>query len=337
MSDYKADILEQPKALRDTLEFLTGCSFPEEIKDGMLSGRWHRIVLTGMGSSYFALLPLYLRLMEAGIATWLVETSELIYSHGFLNADTLVITASQSGASVETVRLLEITGSQVKIIAITNTEESPLCRQAMYSVVTRAGEEAAVSCKTYLAALAAQFWLGDQFISGNSLFDELKNTPQQVQEYLSGWREHIQSLRTMLEGVGQVYYTGRGASIASAGTAGLTTKEFTHVAAEGMSSAAFRHGPFEMVAAGSFVLVFGGSGQTFALNRKLADDIIKANGRAGLVQRGGKGVFSLPACSDPALPILEMLPVQMMTLALAELHHHPAGSFSLGSKVTITE
>ncbi len=48
-------------------------------------------------------------------------------------------------------------------------------------------------------------------------------------------------------------------------------------------------------------------------------------------------MFSLPACPDPALQIMEILPVQMMTLALADLRNLQAGSFNLASKVTTIE
>ena len=48
-------------------------------------------------------------------------------------------------------------------------------------------------------------------------------------------------------------------------------------------------------------------------------------------------IFHLNGFLPDAISILEILPVQMMTLALAELRHLTAGSFSLASKVTTTE
>jgi glucosamine--fructose-6-phosphate aminotransferase (isomerizing) len=338
MGTYQTDILAQPAALRDTLESLEANHLPAEINEGIHSGRWIRVVLTGMGSSYFALLPLYRRLLETGMAAWLIETSELIYSQNFFTPNTLMIVASQSGASIETVRLLDIIGNEQTVIGLTNTTGSPLSERASFTILTRAGEEATVSCKTYLAALAAQTWLGDQLILGTQDFTGFQILPQIIQAYLDNWKEHIASLRKVLKGIEQVYLAGRGNSIASAGTGGLILKESVHIAAEGMSSASFRHGPFEMVGPRSFVLIFSGTGITIPLNRKLLADITSVGGSAALVEVGSEAsVFHLPNCPDPALPILEILPVQMMTLALADLRNLRAGSFSLGTKITITE
>ena len=80
-----------------------------------------------------------------------------------------------------------------------------------------------------------------------------------------------------------LYLTGRGISVASAGTGGLILIESVHIAAEGMSSAAFRRGPFEMIGPETFVLVYKGCGESIALIKKLADDITSADGFAALV------------------------------------------------------
>ena len=338
MNSYQTDIMAQPVALQDTLEFLVSRKFSKKIKADLQSGRLRRIVLTGMGSSYFALLPLYLRLLEKGMAVWLVETSEMIHANAFFTPDTLVIAASQSGASVEIVRLLERIGGDQTVIGLTNTADGPLFQKASYSVLTQAGDEATVSCKTYVTALAAQIWLGDQLIDGIPEFPGLHVIPQLVKTYLDHHENHIASMKHELVGIEQVYLTGRGTSIASAGTGGLILKESVQIPAEGMSSAGFRHGPFEMVRPQTFVLVFSGVGETVPLNHKLASDISSAGGRTELVAINTKSNgFALPVCPDPALPIMEILPVQMMSLALAELRNITAGSFNLGSKITTTE
>jgi glucosamine--fructose-6-phosphate aminotransferase (isomerizing) len=131
---------------------------------------------------------------------------------------------------------------------------------------------------------------------------------------------------------------GRGASLATAGTGGLVIKEASHLAAEGMSSAGFRHGPLEMIGEETFVLVYTGTPPTQALNINLFNDIRSCGGRAGLVRTGfDQDAFSFPPAPEIALPLLEILPVQMMTLALGALHSHPTGIFQYSSKVTTSE
>jgi glutamine---fructose-6-phosphate transaminase (isomerizing) len=336
---YQNDILAQPQSLRDTIEYLENLQCPVEISDALLNEKWPRIILTGMGSSYFVLYPLYLRLVGAGKQVWLIETSELIHhQQAFLRKDTLIIIASQSGESAEIVRLLQLCAKEQTIIGITNNEQSPLAAQSSFHILTRAGDESAVSCKTYLTALVAQYWLGDQLLGGEHQFPQLENTPRLVEDYLSLWPAAIDELKQKLQGVRQVYLTGRGVSLTSVGTGGLILKESTHIASEGMSSAAFRHGPFEMISPETYLLVFEGLEPTRTLNIKLFTDFIDAGGRADHVRQGFEPtVFTLPECSDPVLPILEILPVQMITLALADLHGIQAGKFRFGNKITTDE
>ena len=78
-NDYVRDILDQPRALEATLR---GLSVPEgfpQIFGRLEKGEIRRIVLTGMGSSFYALHPLHARLTAAGLSTVMLETSELLY------------------------------------------------------------------------------------------------------------------------------------------------------------------------------------------------------------------------------------------------------------------
>src|SRR5258708_19861014 len=68
---------------------------------------------------------------------------------------------SQGGESAEAVRLLKTNRGKSPIIAITNTPGSPLAAQADAAILTQAGREFSVSCKTYLTALMALKWLED--------------------------------------------------------------------------------------------------------------------------------------------------------------------------------
>ena len=136
-------------------------------------------------------------------------------------------------------------------------------------------------------------------------------------------------------------WRGGGVSLAAAGTGGLIIKEAAHFPAEGMSCAAFRHGPLNMVSKRNFVLVYEGLEPTRAFNRNLVKDIQALGGNAALVEIDPvRDVFHLPAVPGvpPAgLAILEILPAQMLSVALARLNDHVPGQFTWGSKVTSTE
>lgn len=341
---YLGDILDQPRALRDTLAGFSSQRIPARFAEQIAGGQIRRVILTGMGSSYHAMHPLHQGLAARGIDAQMVETSELLYGlRGLLRADTLVLAASQSGRSAETVALIERRakfGASFSLLGVTNTPGSPLAVGADACITTQAGEENTVSCKTLLATLLALAWL-EPLLAGapdGPVLAELESAAPAVQAYLDGLEAHVADLRARLAGVRDVFVAGRGDSLAAAGSGGLVIKESTHVHGEGMSCPAFRHGPMEMLSPETFVLVLEGSGPSAALNRRLYEEVLAEGAPAGLVSASApEAVFRLPPAGERARPLLEILPVQMLTLALASLRGHEAGKFSRLTKVTTTE
>jgi glutamine---fructose-6-phosphate transaminase (isomerizing) len=338
---YFTDLMAQPGALDDTWNDLRTATSLEEIAGACTRDRFQRVVLTGMGASYFGLHPLCIELAAHGWTPVMLETSELINSYRqLLTPATLVMAVSQSGASAETVRLLKMNANQAIIIAVTNSAESPLGRAAQYTVLTTAGEESSVSCKTYVAAQMALAMLSAVLCGADpaARLNELQAAPSLVEEYLSGWRTHVAEFGDLLRDMRDIFLLGRGRSLAAACTGALTTKESTHVHAEGMSSAAFRHGPFEMVQPGIFVGVFGGDAETRSLNDGLIKDLEATPAKSAMFAvDAARPACRLPQATRSATPIVEILPVQMMTLALAALAGREAGKFDRATKITVVE
>jgi glutamine---fructose-6-phosphate transaminase (isomerizing) len=338
---YLRDLLDQPGALEKTLAGLEVSEALHRLAGQLQEGRFKTVVLTGMGSSFHALHPLNLELIDHGFTAMMVETSELLhYQNRLFDPKTLIVAVSQSGQSAEVVRLLEMNRGQSSVIAVTNTPGSPLAEQADATVFSSAGEEFSVSCKTYLAALMALQWLGDVVCQRDLLRtrQELEAASPAVRDYLSAWKQHVQDLAQMLEGARHLFLVGRGPSLAAVGTGALTIKESDHFHAEGMSSAAFRHGPFEMLSDETFVLVFAGEEKTRELNQSLFADIREKGRRAELIGQGAASSSCLlPPAPRSIHPIVEMLPVQMVTLALAAHMGREPGRFELASKVTTKE
>jgi glucosamine--fructose-6-phosphate aminotransferase (isomerizing) len=337
---YFEDLLAQPGALKDTRD---GFERPEPLMDlarSLTRGEFQRILLTGMGGSFHALHPLNLHLIGHGIASTMVETSELVhYQTRLLMAKTLLIAVSQSGESAEMVRLTELNPG-IPMIAVTNTAESNLAKHATATLVTRAGTEFSVSAKTYVTTLMMLEWLGDLLCGQEAEASRLKqkDVSEKVAAYLGDWKKHVAELADRLRGIRSLFLVGRGASLAAAGAGALVIKESDHVHAERMSSAAFRHGPFEMLSEEVFVAVFSGDEKTRQLNEGLSADIRRAGGHSELIgERSELAGFRLIE-HDPAIrPILEILPVQMITIALAALAGREAGKFERATKITKTE
>jgi len=339
--EYLRDLLDQPRALTSTLRGLRVSTELRQIQERLAQGEFRSVVLTGMGSSFHALHGPVLELRECGYAAFPVETSELIYYHlGLLGPQTLVIAVSQSGRSVESLRLLELNQRRSTIVAVTNTPDSPLAQQADATVLTDAGAEFSVSCKTYVAGLMALAWMSDVLCAKDQvqIMADLDRACPLVDEYLQDWKSHVQALADDFEGVRNCFLAGRGASLAAVGTGALITKEAAHFPCEGLSSAALRHGPLEMAGPGVYAMVFEGDAKTSALNASLCESVIAQGGKSGLVgEHSEKAALRLPAAPPAVRPILEILPVQMMTLALAALAGRHPGVFERATKVTSVE
>jgi glucosamine--fructose-6-phosphate aminotransferase (isomerizing) len=336
--NYLHDILDQPDALRRTMATKVPAEFAALAESWRASSQRPFVVLTGMGSSFYALHPIAIRLGESGVRAVMLETSELIYYWSeMLQPDTLLIVVSQSGRSAEIVRLLELNRGRSPLIAVTNDPKSPLATAANIAFPLEAGEESTVSCKTYVASLLALDRIAKTLCleSGEGLDDSSARVADAVEEYLSNWRERVDEAQDCLRGVRHIVLTGRGPSLASAGTGGLIIKEAARFPAEGMSAAAFRHGPLEMVNPSLFLLLFEGDSRSAAMNRRLASDVAGFGGRTQLVSEQNEiRLFRLAKTSAPLRPVLEILPVQMMTLALAAREGREAGAFVHASKIT---
>jgi len=148
---YLQDVMDQPGALERTLDGLVVCAELNKLMARVRRKEFSRIVLTGMGSSFWALHPLNVYLIQQGYTAMMVETSELVhYQNSLVDSQTLIVAVSQSGRSAEILRLLEMNERRAAVLGITNTADSLLARQADAAILTSAGEEFSVSCKTYV-------------------------------------------------------------------------------------------------------------------------------------------------------------------------------------------
>jgi len=339
--EHVQDILAQPKAVERTVAALQKARPPEPFPADLASGRFRRLVLTGMGASFHALYPLHLSLTAHGAPSLVVETSELIhYQTRLLSPDSLVIAVSQSGRSAEVLRLIEAAAGKLPLIAVSNSPDSPLAKNSAFAVLTQAGRESSVSTKTYVATLAALEWLGAALCGrepGPKLAAVAGALPA-MREYLAQWEDHVRFLVDWLAPVRHIFLAGRGASLASACEGGLVLKEAAHFPAEGMGCAEFRHGPLDMAGDGILLCVFAGEPRTAALNRRLAQDVEAAGGLSAWIgPDSAPAPFRIPEVPPEARPLLEILPVQMISLALSARAGREPGRFARLGKVTAEE
>jgi glutamine---fructose-6-phosphate transaminase (isomerizing) len=343
MNPYISDILSQPTALRNAVEnFSQTLLLP--IKNRIHSGDFDRIVITGMGASYNAAYPMYLELSHLPIPVMLVNGAELVhYMDGLIGPRTLLWVNSQSGRSAELVHLLE----RIKptppacILACINDETSPLTTAADICLPIHAGPESTVSTKTYINTLAVNLLAARQ-ITGQEIEASKKamlTAANEMESFLSNWQVRVHELDSLLGDFETLLVLGRGASMGAVWNGALINKEAAKFALEGMNAAEFRHGPLELAEPGFCALIFAGSSTTSTLNRNLAADIMEHGGHViwlDSVQDPTLSTFIVPVV-DSVGSVTEVLPMQLLTIALASRRGVGPGIFRHIGKITTQE
>ena len=333
-SGYLDDILAQPQYLRglDPRDVIAAAA--------PVWGRieeYSRIVLTGMGASHAALRPLWLSLVAEGRPAWLLDASELLaFCLPVIDARTLVVAASQSGRSAELVELAEAVAERGgTLLAITNDARSPLALRAAAIIDIKAGKESTVSTKTYLNTLAVGLVLGAP-ASAPALDQALLQAADGIEAYLEDAPAHIGALREKFGLPERLYFLARGNSLAAAECGALITKEAAKWPVEAMSAAQFRHGPLELADPRLSAIILGGE-ETAAkeLNRRLYLDLEGYGARSyWLGTSGDFGPLSLPAMPPRTAPLAEIVPLQLLSIAIAEASGVEPGVFRHLQKVT---
>jgi glucosamine--fructose-6-phosphate aminotransferase (isomerizing) len=349
MAGLQTEVFEQPDALRGTVEALPVqlralAPYVEQITRGVI----RHVVFTGMGSSYTATFPAILTLAEHNIAASAIESSEFLYYHrGILETQTLIVAVSQSGRSVEIVKLLDEIGGQTPVIGVTNDPESPLATRSNVALVFQAGTELTVSSKTYTCTLATLDLLTHALVSDalDPTVAHIKEVADIIQAGLPAWAKWAEATVHELRACQSLVFLGRGPSRASAATAALITKETAKLPTEGMGSGQFRHGPMEIITQNVAEILFAGPGRTHDLSLTLAADIAKRGGRAVVIGASPDEVPDVPASfvlpltspDEWLTPIAEIVPIQLLAAQLAIARGYEVGKFIFGSKVTVTE
>jgi glucosamine--fructose-6-phosphate aminotransferase (isomerizing) len=287
MTRLMEEIYQQPATLSGLRKYYTSPgAIPAKALRRLVSVWPPTVVFTGMGSSLFAAYPAQVFLSSLGIRSIVWETAELLHFHQrFLGPDTLLVAVSQSGETIETLRLLESLPAQAKVVAVANVESSTLARRGDLLLPMMAGRQTTVSTKTYTCAVAVLMYLA-YAIAGKpprGLTQALKEAIDEEERLLD--RAEV-LIPPAAEFFGQPPYAAllaRGADLASAFQGALMFKEVVRLGAEPMSAGQFRHGPVEIINAAHRYIVFARQGKTAKLLLQLADDIRTNGGHVLLI------------------------------------------------------
>jgi len=352
MSDlFRAEIGRQPVALDAAVSALAAQE-PVLADLARLTGTGPRVVLTGMGSSYDACLGAASILGRAGVAAMSVTAAELLhFRQPILGPDSMLVTVSQSGHTVELVRLLDQLAAgpaRPMLVAITNGRDNPVARAADIALDMGIGEERGPATMSFLGTLAALAVLV-RIVAGDdpaaalaALRTAAVPAGARIRTLLAGADDLAASLERWLDGRSHLVLVGRGAARAAAEVGALVLKEAAGYPAQSLDAAQFRHGPIELAGPSLALAVVATEPATYALDAGLAGELA-AHGTAVLLlgsEPGAvDGVRAIPLGRlDPLLAAgVATVPLQLLAWRLAVAGGREPGVFRTGGKVTTRE
>ncbi len=342
------DILGQPASLQKQLHYLQSEGQPalkaaaKRLRDGK------RIILSGMGASLFACLPLSIWLGRHRILAPVVETSDLLHYEPELCRDATLVLVSRSGRTIETTKLLEaLEHVSCQVIGVTAVQSSPLVEQADTVIEIRTDPDTMVSIQSYPGTVLALLALGaaaagrfdDSWRSQvAALVDPWKRSIEEQLNTSERWRDFFKNPRV-------IYLTGRGPSLASALQGALLFNEVAKVPAAGVSAANFRHGSVEIVNSDFRGLIFAGQAATRHLDVGLARDIERFGGQVrvigpaeSLAAKLPEGcLWTVPDVPEPFGPVIDVSPIQIAAYRTALWRNVELDQFQFAGPVALNE
>ncbi len=339
------EIFEQPRAIADTLEGVE--AIVPELFDSLLaqnksitSGenahavfkKINKVLILACGTSYYSgCTAKYWLESIAQIPTQVEVASEYRYRDSVPDANTLVVTITQSGETADTLAALRHAQSlgMKHTLTICNVATSAMVRECSLAYITRAGVEIGVaSTKAFTTQLAGLFLLTLALAQSKGLLTE-----SQEAEHLQAMRRLPAALQAVLALEPQLIswaedfakhdnalFLGRGMHYPIALEGALKLKEISYIHAEAYPAGELKHGPLALVTSAMPVVTVAPND---ALIDKLKSNMHEVRARGGVLyvladadskieSEEGIHVIRMPANYGALSPLLHVVPLQLL-------------------------
>lgn len=344
------EIQEIPEALERLADYYSSDQGSVQLKhlQTCLNDKETRhVMFVGMGTSLFASMLGTYKLHEAGILANSYEAGELLhFQHPIVSSNDMIFLISQSGKSVELLKLAESLKGSATLAAMTENIDGPMAKACDIILPMMAGQEDGPATKTYVNTLALSY-LTASTLAGNDIQTTvalLREVAAMQRTLLDQREEIVSAVIDFLPDPNFINLIARGSSVSSTHAGSLILKETSKLFTEPITSAAFRHGPIETVRTpGHAAFVFATEARTRCININLAEEMASLGSKVILIttedgpSQGNLLRVVLPDAPAGLSPLLEIMPLEFVSMEYAVRRGHPIGEFVVGGKVTEVE
>ncbi len=334
------EIFEQPKGVSETLNRrltsdkklrLEGITMtPEDMK------KINKIYLASCGTAYHAGLVGKRNIERlVGIPVIAEVASEFRYMNPVIDENTLFISVSQSGETLDTLQSLrEAKKRGARVLSVVNVVGSSIARESDDVFYTWAGPEIGVaSTKAFTTQLMAFHMLALHFadLKGTvndeeyeAIIDELLSVSSYVETVLNT-KETMQKIASDNFYKESVFFMGRGVDVDIAYESSLKLKELSYINSFAIAAGELKHGTIALIEDETLVIAFATQDHLYEKNLSNIKEV-KARGAhvIAIAKEGNTSIADIadevvyiPAVKDYLTPLLSVIPAQFLAYYVA--------------------
>ncbi|KAJ9519758.1 hypothetical protein QJQ45_013440 [Haematococcus lacustris] len=320
--------------------------------------RCRRIMLIGCGTSYLACLATRQTMEDmAEVPVVLELASDLLDRRCPIFRDDTCVFVSQSGETADTLMALDYAKSKGALcVGVTNTVGSSISRGTHCGIHLNAGYEIAVgSTKAYTSQILAITMMALQLAEDNILkggkrdciIDELGQLPGKVRSTLM-LDSAMRGLAAQLKDEHSLMFFARGYNYATALEAALKIKEVALIHSEGILAGEMKHGPLALVDENLAIIVVATRDAMYKKMDSVIQQLLARSAKLFILcnegdeamrayEKQGCHLIQVPETVDCLQPVLNIVPLQLLTYHLTVLRGHDVDQpRNLAKRVWIT-
>ena len=282
------------------------------------------VFITGSGTSYHsALLAKHILSRYSKIRVESIMSSEFQYSSELLDKNSVLIAISQSGETADVLQSVKSAKQKgARVLSIVNVSTSSLARLSDCFLEVKCGPEIGVAAtKSFTSQLSIIYYIADR-VGGNltGISTEWRELSNAIEKTLQ-LETKIAEIAAQVKDVKDIYILGRSIHFPICLEGALKIKELAYIHAEGIAAGELKHGPLALIDTNSLVIILNPYDSTYVDTLSNAN-VIKSRG-AKLIGISNKQdpiydyCISIPYVKESLLPLVEVIPLQMLAYHLA--------------------